>query len=222
MKPSLSQKRSASPKVGRATSGRLPAGGFSIRLSKVLHKMHGTPPRTQSCWNASGLAGGFQGNITKSSEKYCPCCVDCALLREMFPRYIPLRLPALLTSGLFSLSAPIGQAEEIAPSPTDERARAAEMASAVTANGARRTAEDPLILAQVSAEPAEESPFPDEAESERVVVTGTNINSSDSPPFVPERSSAARQWNGPAAESLGDFFPIAPPKQRPQLHREPE
>ena len=135
----------------------------------------------------------------------------------MFSGNVRLRVPALVASGLFSLFTPTSPAEEIAPSPADERARAAEMADTVTANGERRTAEDPLIIAQVSSEPAQESPFPDEAESERVVVTGTNINSSDSPPFVPETIVNREAVERTGSRSLGDFFQSLPQNSGPSF-----
>ncbi|HYJ04800.1 MAG TPA: hypothetical protein VEX43_06685, partial [Chthoniobacterales bacterium] len=128
----------------------------------------------------------------------------------MFSENIRRRLSELVAIGLLSLSAPTTPADEIPPSPADERAGAAEMANAVTPNGERHPAEDPLIIAQVRAEPAEESPFPDEAESERVVVTGTNINSSDSPPFVPETIVSREAVERTGSRSLGDFFQSLP------------
>ena len=127
------------------------------------------------------------------------------------------RTLAFLAGGLCLLSMAIAQAEEIVTSSIsiDERARAAETANAVTANGAWRTEEDPLMVAQVTNEPAEESPFPDEAASERVVVTGTNINSSDSPPFVPETIVSREAVERTGSRSLGDFFQSLPQNSGP-------
>src|SRR5688572_18785708 len=71
MKPSLSQKRNASPNVGRATTGLpcRPARGFSIRLSKVLHKMRETSPRTQSCPKHALRLQGDLGETLQNRQK---------------------------------------------------------------------------------------------------------------------------------------------------------
>ena len=124
-----------------------------------------------------------------------------------------LRLQALLAVGLFAsgLTAP---AEEITPAGV-ESARAAEIAKGVTANGEQRPLDEPLTIAQVSAEPAQESPFPDEAEAERVVVTGTNINAGDSPPFVPETIFNREAVERSGSRSLGDFFQSLPQNSGP-------
>ena len=123
---------------------------------------------------------------------------------------------ALLASGPFAPAQTI-PAEDLAPLNAEERARAAEMATAVTANGERHTPENRLDLAQVSAQSTQESPFPDEAEAERVVVTGTNINASDSPPFVPETIFNREAVERSGSRSLGDFFQSLPQNSGPSF-----
>ena len=123
-------------------------------------------------------------------------------------------LPALAAAGLFAFSQ-TGRAEDVTPSPAEERARAVETANAVTANGQPLATDEPLIVAQVSADAAQESPFPDEAEAERVVVTGTNINAGDSPPFVPETIFNREAVERSGSRSLGDFFQSLPQNSGP-------
>jgi iron complex outermembrane receptor protein len=100
-------------------------------------------------------------------------------------------------------------------SSTDEFARAAEIAKAVTANGERRAGDESLTIAQVTAEAAQESVFPDETEVDRVVVTGTNINVGDSPPFVPESIFNREAVERSGSRSLGDFFQSLPQNSGP-------
>jgi iron complex outermembrane recepter protein len=133
----------------------------------------------------------------------------------MFSRNFLFRLPALLAIGFSSFHGSFCPAEETAASPADERARATEMASAVTANGERLIPDDAVTVAQVSADPAQESPFPDETEVDRVVVTGTNINSGDSPPFVPETIFNRETIERAGSRSLGDFFQSLPQNSGP-------
>jgi iron complex outermembrane recepter protein len=111
----------------------------------------------------------------------------------------------------------VGRAEDIdiPAASVNERARAAKLAEWVTANGERWTTDEPLAIAQVSAEPVQQSPFPDEAEAERVVVTGTNINSGDSPPFVPETIFNREAVERSGSRSLGDFFQSLPQNSGP-------
>lgn len=85
----------------------------------------------------------------------------------------------------------------------------------MTANGERLADDEQLIIAQVSAEATPESPFPDEANAERVVVTGTNINSGDSPPFVPETIFNREAVERSGSRSLGDFFQSLPQNSGP-------
>ena len=131
----------------------------------------------------------------------------------MFSRNLLIRHAALVAIGLWTFGQ-TSPAEEIAASPADERARVAEMANTVTANGERRTADDQLSIAQVSADAAQESPFPDEAESDRVVVTGTNIMG-DAPPFVPETIFNREAVERSGSRSLGDFFQSLPQNSGP-------
>ena len=93
----------------------------------------------------------------------------------------PFDPPAVLVVGLFACSQTSLADETVAALVSgDEGARAAEIARSVTANGERRAQDEPLTIAQVAARPAEELNFPDEAEVNRVVVTGTNIASDSS------------------------------------------
>jgi outer membrane receptor protein involved in Fe transport len=131
----------------------------------------------------------------------------------MVPRVNRVRVQALLALGLVAFGS-VSSAEEITPL-SPEWERAAEMANGVTANGEHRVVDEPVTLAQVSAEPAQESPFPDTAEAERVVVTGTNINVSDSPPFVPETLFNREAVERSGSRSLGDFFQSLPQNSGP-------
>jgi iron complex outermembrane recepter protein len=124
------------------------------------------------------------------------------------------RLLTLLAVAFLALGG-AGRAEDIPAPADDERARAAELAKWVTTNGERWTTHEPWAIAQVSAEPAQQSPFPDEAEAERVVVTGTNINSGDSPPFVPETIFNREAVERSGSRSLGDFFQSLPQNSGP-------
>jgi outer membrane receptor protein involved in Fe transport len=111
----------------------------------------------------------------------------------------------------------IGLAEE-AFSPgasTDDFGRGAEIANTVTANGVQRAGDESLTTAQLNTDAAQESPFPDETEGERVVVTGTNINVGDSPPFVPETIFNREAVERSGSRSLGDFFQSLPQNSGP-------
>lgn len=75
----------------------------------------------------------------------------------------------------------------------------------------------PAARAQTESPTPIPSPTPAEeiADAERIVVTGTNIATSDSPPFVPESiyNQAAVERTG--ARSLGDFFQTIPQNSGP-------
>jgi len=122
----------------------------------------------------------------------------------MFSRNNLRRLPAFLVVGLFSQTS---LAEDVAAA--DEFSQAAEIARAVTANGERHADEGSLTIAQVSTTHAPESNDSEEAETNRVVVTGTNIIS-DSPPFVPETIFNREAIERSGSRSLGDFFQTLP------------
>jgi iron complex outermembrane receptor protein len=126
-------------------------------------------------------------------------------------RFRPLALLAVA----FLAFGGVGRAEDTPAASVNGRARAAELAEWVTANGERWTTDEPLAIAQVSADPVQQSPFPDEAEAERVVVTGTNINSGDSPPFVPETIFNREAVERSGSRSLGDFFQSLPQNSGP-------
>jgi outer membrane receptor protein involved in Fe transport len=144
------------------------------------------------------------------------------------------RAPALLAIGFFtfgqtSQASEMGvsgdaRANETADAADDDKKKnsrqrkdAAEMASAVTANGERLDAAKSWTLAQVSAETPQESPFPDDAEADRVIVTGTNINVGDSPPFVPETIFDREAVERAGSRSLGDFFQSLPQNSGPSF-----
>ncbi len=157
----------------------------------------------------------------------------------MFSRNNLFRLPALLAVGLFAFGQTSLAEETIAsPAQTDASdetendrkssqkrkadvrridspsAELAEIANAVTANGERRASEESLTIAQVSTTPAPNPNLPDEAETNRVVVTGTNIVS-DSPPFVPETIFNREAIERTGSRSLGDFFQTLPQNSGP-------
>ena len=124
------------------------------------------------------------------------------------------RVLALLALA-FLVFGQTGQAEEIPAAAAEERASAAKKAESVTAYGERRPPHEPLVIAQVSAESAPESHLPDETEVNRVVVTGTNINVGDSPPFVPETIFNREAVERTGSRSLGDFFQTLPQNSGP-------
>lgn len=156
-----------------------------------------------------------------------------------------LRLPALLALGLFTFAStglaeetaspeaspneavdeteqdkksPSRKRKNAAPSKratTEEWTQAAELAYGVTANGARLTGDDPLTIAQARTDAPQESHLPDETEVNRVVVTGTNINTGDSPPFVPETIFNREAVERTGSRSLGDFFQTLPQNSGP-------
>jgi outer membrane receptor protein involved in Fe transport len=133
----------------------------------------------------------------------------------MFSRKNLFHLPAVLVVGLLACSETSLADENVAaPVSGDEGARATEIAQSVTANGERRGPDESLTIAQVTARPAEESNLPDEAEVNRVVVTGTNI-ASDSPPFVPETIFNRESIERTGSRSLGDFFQTLPQNSGP-------
>ena len=153
------------------------------------------------------------------------------------------RGPALLVIGLFAFSQTSPAEETVAPpaladvsndlddsedvsherkgparttqTSAPEFARAAEIAQAVTANGERRAGEESLTIAQVTADAAQESNPPDEVEIDRVIVTGTNINVGESPPFVPETIFGREAIERTGSRSLGDFFQSLPQNSGP-------
>jgi iron complex outermembrane receptor protein len=149
-----------------------------------------------------------------------------------------LRLPALVAMGLFTFAntglsdetaSPDAGANEAAEeteqdkknpsrkrknsasstrSSTDERAQAATMANAVTADGERQADAESLTLAPVV------SSETDEVETNRVVVTGTNIIS-EQPSFVPETIFNREAVERTGSRSLGDFFQSLPQNSGP-------
>lgn len=120
----------------------------------------------------------------------------------MFSRNKPLQVLALLVAGLLTVNQ---------SSLADQTA--AEV-PAVTANGELLADAGPLSLAQISTTPAPESSASTEAETTRVVVTGTNIVS-DSPPFVPETIFNREAIERTGSRSLGDFFQMLPQNSGP-------
>lgn len=133
----------------------------------------------------------------------------------MFSRNSVFHLPAVLVLGLFACShTSLADESVAAPVSANEVVPAAEIAKSVTANGERRASDESLTIAQVTTPPAEESPLPDEAEVNRVVVTGTNIVS-DSPPFVPETIFNREAIERTGSRSLGDFFQTLPQNSGP-------
>ena len=133
----------------------------------------------------------------------------------MFSRKTLFGLPSVLALGIFVLPH-TGLADEASHTraSVEEIDQAAEIARSVTANGERRASDEPLIIAQVSTAPTPESTPSDEAEANRVVVTGTNIVS-DSPPFVPETIFNRQAVERTGSRSLGDFFQMLPQNNGP-------
>jgi len=130
--------------------------------------------------------------------------------RLTFPGLLLLGLCAILPSA-GGQQAVDGAISPAAPSFSD----ASPVAAKFTPNGERRADEETLTLAQTTAVPAEESRFPDTAEVDRVVVTGTNINVGDSPPFVPESIFNREAVERSGSRTLGDFFQALPQNSGP-------
>src|SRR5688572_27403572 len=120
--PSLSQKRNASPKLGRATTGLscFAPGGLSIRLSKLLHKVRKPLRERNLVGNAGQSSGGdIRGTLQKRQKS-----IAFAAWAVLFSARCRREICALACLGYLPCSlSPVQAKRFLPPPPRSELAR---------------------------------------------------------------------------------------------------